>query len=403
MTLRQAAETRGNGRECGVRRGRTIPVRAHFALAKHPLFFDGWLVMSSWQRVSAVAQLAAHLREQLAKGRWSGKMPGVIRLAEELAAARNTVEAALRQLEREGLLLPQGHGRGRLIRMRGGRGKSGLRVAILPGDVADRGLNYLIELEHELAEANHQGFFTPDSLDVLGMNVRRIARMADKVEADAWVVVSASRAVLEWFAARDVPALALFGRRKGVPIAGVGPDKRPAMTEATRALIGLGHRRIVLLSRSRRRLPTPGASEQTFLNELAAHGISPGEYHLPDWEETAAGFQARLDLLFRVTPPTALIVDEAPFFVAALNFCASRGLRVPRDISMVCTDADPAFDWCSPAISHIRWDSRPVVRRIVKWVNDLRGGKHCLRQALTTAEFMRGGTIGRMGGNPARR
>ena len=31
------------------------------------------------------------------------------------------------------------------------------------------------------------------------------------------------------------------------------------------------------------RLPAPGASERAFLDELEAHGISPGPDHLPDW------------------------------------------------------------------------------------------------------------------------
>ena len=350
--------------------------------------------MAAWQRVSAVSQLAAHLRDGLARGRWRGEMPGVMRLADELGVARNTVEAALRELERDGLLVSQGHGRGRLIDLKGGEKKSGLRVAILPNDAADRGLNYLIELEHELKAAGHQAFFTADSLDVLGMEVNRVARMVEKTEADAWVVLAASRKVLEWFVARQVPTFALFGRRGGLPLAAVGPDKRPPYREVTRMLVGLGHRRIVLMARRLRRLPQPGAVEQVFLDELAAHGISPGDYHLPDWEETAAGFHARLESLFMVTPPTALIVDEAPFFVAALQFCASRGLRVPADLSMICTDDNPAFEWCTPPVSHIRWNSGPVVRRIVKWVADVSRGKTNLRQTLTPAEFVKGGTIG---------
>lgn len=350
--------------------------------------------MSSWQRVSAVSQLAAHLRDGLAQGRWRGRMPGVMRLAEDLGVARNTLEAAMRELERDGLLVPQGHGRGRLIRLEDIKKPSGLRVAILPNDASDRGLNYLIELEHELKAAGHQAFFTADSLAAIGMEVNRVARMVEKTEADAWVVLAASREVLEWFVARDVPTFALFGRRGGLPLAAVGPDKRPTLVEATRMLVGLGHRKIVLLARALRRLPRPGAVEQAFLDELKANGITPGDYHLPDWEETAAGFHARLASLFKFTPPTALIVDEAPFFVAALQFCASRGIRVPADVSMVCTDADPTFVWCNPPVSHIRWDAGPVVRRIVKWVADVSRGKMNLRQTLTPSEFVKGGTIG---------
>ena len=41
---------------------------------------------------------------------------------------------------------------------------------------------------------------------------------------DAWVIIAGSREVLEWFVEQQIPAFALFGRRDGLPIAGVGPD-----------------------------------------------------------------------------------------------------------------------------------------------------------------------------------
>ena len=71
--------------------------------------------MAKWQKESTAKQLTLYLREELKRGRWSGKMPGVIRLADELGVARNSVEAALHELEREGLLRSQGKGRGRII------------------------------------------------------------------------------------------------------------------------------------------------------------------------------------------------------------------------------------------------------------------------------------------------
>ena len=167
-------------------------------------------------------------------------------------------------------------------------------------------------------------------------------------------------------------------------------------------MIGLGHRRIVLLARRMRRLPQPGASEQAFLDELAAHGIETSSYHLPDWEESVDGFNERLESLFRVTRPTALIIDEVPLFVAVQQFFAGRTIRVPQDVSLICTDASQDFDWCRPTVAHIRWDSRPVVRRIVRWVANVASGKADLRQTLTAAKFVRGGTMGPAGGGVSR-
>jgi DNA-binding GntR family transcriptional regulator len=62
--------------------------------------------------LSVSAQAAAHLRAEIERGHWMGKLPGVHQLAAELGVNRKTVEAALRQLEHEGLLQGQGQGGG---------------------------------------------------------------------------------------------------------------------------------------------------------------------------------------------------------------------------------------------------------------------------------------------------
>ena len=346
--------------------------------------------------LTAAEQVAGYLRRALGSGAWGGRLPGGNQLAGLLGVGKNTVEAALRQLEAEGVLVPQGAGRRRRIVLPEGKVAHPLRVAILDYDPPAIALAeaYMVELLHLLGEAGYSVFFAEKCLQELGMEVGRVERMVRRTEADAWLVVAGSREVLEWFAAQPLPAFALFGRRHGLPIAGVGPNKPPAYATATRALIGLGHRRIVLLARRLRRLPEPGTSERTFLAELAAHGISAGSYHLPDWEDSIDGYHARLESLFQVSPPTALIIQKAPLFVAAQQFLAAQGLRVPQDVSLVCTDPDPSFAWCKPSVSHIRWDSRPVVRRIVRWAANVSQGKPDLRQTLTKAEFVPGGTIG---------
>jgi hypothetical protein len=67
---------------------------------------------------------------------------------------------------------------------------------------------------------------------------------------------------------------------------------------------------------------------------------------------------------------------------------------VPEDVSLVCTDADPCFAWCRAAVAHIRWDGRPVVKRIVNWVNAVSRGVKDRRQTVTPSEFVIGATVG---------
>lgn len=345
--------------------------------------------------ISISEQVAEHLRSELQRGRWEGLMPGMPRLSKELQVNPKTVAVALQQLEKMGLLLPQGPGKRRVIvPPEQSREPRALRIAILTCDASDLRLDYMVEVAHKLSEAGHMVVVPPKCLTELGMDVLRVARMVKAVEADAWIVMGAPGKVLECVADAGRPVFALFGRRRGLEIAGVGPNKPPVMAAIVRKLVGLGHRRVVLLARSQRRLPAPGASERAFLDELSLHGIAAGSFHLPPWEETIEGFDTCLRSLFRITPPTALIIDEAAFFVAALLFLARHGMRVPEDVSLVCTDADPAFAWCRPSVAHIRWSSRPVVRRIVSWVSAVSRGGVDKRQTLTAAEFVPGGTIG---------
>jgi DNA-binding LacI/PurR family transcriptional regulator len=322
-------------------------------------------------------------------------MPGGEGLAAELGVGVNTVEAALQQLEAEGLLINQGRRRGRLIRLpEGGITRAALRVAVLASEVEDFNETFLASLPHALEGAGHLPVNPGKSMHDLRMDVGRIARLVKETAADAWVVVAGSRGVLEWFSAQEVPAFALFGRRTGLPIAGAGPDNVTPYLAATRRMIELGHRRIVNICRRERRVPNPGNAERALLAELAKHGIPAGAYNLPDWQETALGLRKLLGSLFQTTPPTALILDEAPILAAVLQFLAQQNLQVPGDVSLFGTFSDPTFALQVPAIAEIRWDKRQATRSVLRWANHVASGREYRRQTLILAEFNPGGTIG---------
>ena len=349
------------------------------------------------RRLSLAQQTAAHLRSGLCTGRWRETLPGVTLLATDLDVSPPTIRAALRLLEKEGLLRSRGRGRSRTVAP-GGAPPQPLRVGILLHDSPLLGQSQssqdLLQIQHDLEAAGNEVFFSGKSQVELHHDVQRIVRHVQESSADAWVVDAGSRGLLEWFAGQAVPAIALYGRSDGLPIARSGPDKVPAILEATRQLIALGHQRIVLIVLGPRRKPTPGKAEQAFLDELAAHGVSTGDYHLPDWEETPEGFSTLLETLFRTTPPTALIVDETPRVIAAMHFLARHRIRVPEEVSLVSTDYDSSLAWCSPTVAHIFWDPAPVVRRIVRWIAALRKGNWDRKTINFPAEFRPGGSIG---------
>jgi len=344
--------------------------------------------------------VATRLREGLHEGRWSGSLPGVLRLAANLDVSPFTVRRALRLLETEGLLAASGLGRSRGIAAASESRalRRPLRVAILGHDasLADcpQSSLVLIDIMQSLETAGHDVFFCKKSQTELKHDVRRTTRLLTEIPADAWIVEAGSSPLLEWCATQPTPCLALYGRTGNLPLARTGPDTVPAHRAATRHLLALGHRRIVNIAREARRKPTPGVCELTVLEEMAAHGVHTSDYNLPDWEETPKGLCRLLEVLFRHTPPTALLIDETPNLIATIAFLARHGIRMPKQVSLVSTDFDATLDWCHPPIAHLRWNNALIVRRVVRWVNAVRKGRPDRLVINFPAEFIPGGSIG---------
>ncbi|WP_233246119.1 hypothetical protein [Coraliomargarita sinensis] len=58
------------------------------------------------------------------------------------------------------------------------------------------------------------------------------------------------------------------------------------------------------------------------------------------------------------------------------------------------TDSDFGFHLRQPSVAHFHWDYQPVVRRIMRWVNNMARGIGDRRSSFTKAEFIDGVTIG---------
>ncbi len=350
------------------------------------------------RRLSLIDQCANLLREGLTQGRWQGQLPGVIRLAEELDVSTHTLRAALRLMENEKLVAMSEDGRSRHVTDKASQVGRQQRIGILLYDSfseeSPQTIQFLLSLHRSLESAGFLPFFSaPTSQASLRRDVGRIGDYIKKNPADAWIVSCGTQKILQWFEAQPFPSFAMFGRREGIKLANAGPDKTTPLVEATRELIRLGHQRIVLLSRELRRLPIPGPPEQAFLNELANHGLPVSGFNLPEWDETAAGLHNLLKSLFQLTPPTAIILDEVPPFVATQQFLAQRRIRVPEQVSLLTTDYDTNFSLCQPQITHIHWPTEPVIRRVVQWTQNVCCGREDRKQFKSTAKLIMAGTI----------
>jgi DNA-binding LacI/PurR family transcriptional regulator len=355
---------------------------------------DRYLGMNNFRLKSTAVQLAEFLKEQISRGVYHGLMPGAPALARILEVDHRMVISAFELLEKEGLLVSGGVGKRRRIVVKEDQITPVMKFQILCYEDSDRRLFYLLEMQHKLMDAGHICSVSTISLTGIKMDLAKLKRYVEREKVDAWIIFAGSREILEWFSNHQIPAFAMAGRMNGIRIAGCRPNKIPVLKDLVARLIQLGHRRIVLLVREERRKPEPGLFEMSFLETLESHGIKTGVFNLPDWSDNVNDFHRCLDSLFQHTPPTAIVLDEFQYCIAAQLHLANKGIVAPRDVSLVCTDPSPAFHWCQPAVSHIAWDSNKLVSRILKWADHVARGQEDFKQDQSSAFFVEGGTIG---------
>ncbi len=332
-------------------------------------------------------QVASYLREELKRQRWTGNMPGRDKLARELRVHGSTVERALQQLENEGLLKKSGQGKPRIIVQSGRSPSRATSVCVLLYDAGDKNDDYILNLQYHLNAAEHSLTFAPQSMRELKFESRRIESMVKKQSADAWIVYSGSKEILQKFVHLQCPTFALFGRMSGLPIAGAGTDILTALRLTVQLLHRQGHRRIVMLTREQLVESGLGLTEQTFIEALENNNIQHSSYNLAGWDNTPNGLRQCLDRLFKLTPPTAIFVDDWMIHNAVQNYLFQIHGSDHRKVICISMEYHPSFSWYQPQVSYFYWDPVSVVQCAVTWLKNVSRGKNVIKQNLIKAEI----------------
>jgi DNA-binding LacI/PurR family transcriptional regulator len=340
---------------------------------------------------TAVEQVATHLRGEINTGRWGTLLPGRKKLVKELGVNGNTIERAIQQLEKEGVLKSQGPGKRRLIVKKKTRASPKTRIAIIVYEPKDQIDPIILDLRHHLNAAGHSSHFAPKSLTELKQDPDRVETMIQEIKAKACIILAGARPVLERFAEMPIPTFSFFGQRFGLPVAGVGAYKVPAMQECIQCLYEAGHRRIVMMPRANVETPNLTPTELSFLEELKKRDLSHGSYNLPEWDLSPQGFHDCLRKLFQVTPPSAILVDDWILFYSLQSFLMSEERSHLGKVTCISTDYHPSFTWWQPGVAHFRWDTSAAVKRAVQWAQNVANGKDDRKQSLVNAKFIVGG------------
>ncbi len=155
----------------------------------------------------------------------------------------------------------------------------------------------------------------------------------------------------------------------------VRADHRGGGLEVTRYLIGLGHRRIALLTGRAALLP----SSERLAGYRQAHSEAgleiDAELVRPQMHGTSFAFSDVCQMLQSPNRPTAIITLGTHMLASVMEALASNGLRYPEDISLVCIGDTDLARHASPPISASTWDLNETGRIAAKiLLEQIQGG-----------------------------
>jgi LacI family transcriptional regulator len=174
----------------------------------------------------------------------------------------------------------------------------------------------------------------------------------------------------------------------GAPVVAVdphtGPTDLPTIDSdnlhgarlATEHLLGLGHRRIAMLS-GRPDLQSAQLREQGYREALAAAGVPVDErlIQVGAYDPEVSVKPAR-ELLSSPHRPTAVFAANDLSAIATIEVARELGLRVPQDLSIVGFDNIPESALCAPPLTTVDQPIRTMGQRAVELlVRLIRGDK----------------------------
>ncbi len=151
-----------------------------------------------------------------------------------------------------------------------------------------------------------------------------------------------------------LPAVCVASTDANAVLPTVWVDDAAAVTEATRYLVRLGHRRIA-------RVAGLASLAHTSLRDAAfaevAGSIAGVDARIVSTDfSPEAGANAVRNLLSLADPPTAIMFDNDIMAVAALGVATEMGVRVPTELSLLAWDDSPVCAITHPALSAMKRD-----------------------------------------------
>lgn len=319
--------------------------------------------------------LAERLMEEIRSGRWKRELPGTRVLASRYGVDRKTCEAALKVLTEGGFLDPPVHGKRRRL-----HADYRDRERIVQGNLL------LLHSTRQVLGATEQDYLWKVAAlwrEMVGEacvervdfgRYRRpgtaLRQLIDRHGATACFMLMPT---LGWAteSANHLPTYCSGGD--------IEPDWpgtlsafsiRDSLRDATSRLRAVGHERIVS--------PTEGGWKEVrrkvqdgILSAFGGkHPCYTRDELAPEFPEPVAeawpGYWRRC---FASLKPTAVILREESHLLSLYSYCASHGIRIPDDLSVILLSHDERLEWLQPKPVMAHYPYTRAINHFRSWIS----------------------------------
>jgi LacI family transcriptional regulator len=321
---------------------------------------------------SLPSQVAARIVAEIEKGTWSGWLPGERDLAKALQIGRKTLRKGLGQLQRDGVIETQ-HGLGHRIVTAASSvnapTKTETSVGLLTPEALENLRPYtavwvdelramLFENGVRLTAFSGHRFFT-------GRPDKALARLVEQSPQTCWVLAHSNKNIQQWFYEQRIPCIIAGSSHPGLPLPNVDLDFFAMCRHAVGTMLRLGHRRIALFIQESDRAGDL-ESERGFEDGIRSSAHANIEPLVVRHDGTVDGAYGALRRLFGLAkPPTAVLVAQSSFYLTTIAFLAERGLRVPKDVSLMSRDDETFLNYLKPEPARYAGNPKVYAKRLL--------------------------------------
>ncbi len=292
-------------------------------------------------------------------------MPARRALAHELQVSRNTIDAAVRFIEKDGLIKPVSRHRSEIVRV---RRKSAAthpdRIVYLDGRcLEDCAPLYRVELLvfQQLVQSKGYGFILQTNL--AGHTVYTPHILKDWIRnerAICWFLAYQPPKIQKYFEEAGICSIVVGARAEGVNLPCLDFDQLATARHAGRRLEACGHRKIAFF-RPRRDSSDVSAMEAGFKQAASGATLATFQTFAYDLSEDSMA-RCLSGALRKFQGMDAIITTCAADAMRCLGYLGVSGQK--ESVTLVSLEGDPIFEWLQPAISHYQMERHLLARKL---------------------------------------